>query len=144
MNYFLSSKLREFASILRNHCSAGRSDVFIRSEKEKMLEQVYRILCISLGEPPLKFDWIFNDGEKIRHVYLNQSPVEFYKNIVDYSITDTISLINDPRHEMNRLFTIDHYGNMVEGRSFTYVNLPIDQLKKYAIKSIKSDRPGTF
>lgn len=144
MNYFLSSKLREFASILRNHYSAGRSDVFIRSEKEKMLEQVYIILCISLGEPPLKFDWIFNDREKIRHVYRDQSPVEFYKNIVDYSITDTISLINDPRYEINRLFTIDHYGNMVEGRSFTYVNLPIDQLKKYAIKSIKCDRPGTF
>jgi bleomycin hydrolase len=107
-----------------------------------MMEEVYRILSISLGEPPIKFDWSFRDKEKAFQSFRDQSPLEFYKEIVGFSLEDTVSLINDPRNEMNRLFTVEYLGNVVGGRPVTYVNVPIDQLKKYTIKSIKDHRPG--
>jgi bleomycin hydrolase len=134
--------LREFACTLRNAHEAGQSMESIQAVKNKMLEEVHRILTISLGEPPIKFDWTFRDKEKNYKTFKNQSPVEFFKNIVDYPLENTVSLINDPRNEMNRLFTVEYLGNVVGGKPVTYVNVPIEKLKKYTIKSIKDHRPG--
>lgn len=142
LNWLLTNKLREFACTLRNAYESGQSMESIKAVKNKMLEEVHRILTISLGEPPVKFDWTFRDKEKNYKAFKNQSPVEFYKNIVDYPLENTVSLINDPRNEMNRLFTVEYLGNVVDGKPVTYVNVPIEQLKKYTIKSIKDHRPG--
>jgi bleomycin hydrolase len=142
LNWLLTNKLREFACTLRNAHSSGQSMETMHSVKDKMMEEVYRILSISLGEPPIKFDWSFRDKEKAFQSFRDQSPLEFYKEIVGFSLEDTVSLINDPRNEMNRLFTVEYLGNVVGGRPVTYVNVPIDQLKKYTIKSIKDHRPG--
>ena len=48
-------------------------------------------------------------------------------------------MINDPRpeHQYNQLYTVQYLGNMVGGYPVRYVNLSVDQLKKYAIKSVK-------
>ena len=142
LNWLLTNKLREFACTLRNAHESGQSMESIQAVKNKMLEEIHRILTISLGEPPVKFDWTFRDKEKNYKTFKNQNPVEFYKNIVDYPLENTVSLINDPRNEMNRLFTVEYLGNVVGGKPVTYVNVPIEQLKKYAIKSIKDHRPG--
>ena len=137
LNWLLTNKLREFACTLRNAHVSGQSMDSIHAVKSKMLEEVNRILTISLGEPPIKFDWTFRDKEKKYKSYKDQSPVEFYKTIVDYPLENTVSLINDPRNEMNQLFTVEYLGNVVGGRPVTYINVPIEQLKKYTIKSIK-------
>lgn len=142
LNWLLTNKLREFACTLRNAHSSGQSIESIQAVKSKMLEEVYRILTIALGEPPVNFDWSFRDKEKNFKSFKNQSPLEFYKNVVDYPLENTVSLINDPRNGMNQLFTVEYLGNVVGGRPVTYVNVPIDQLKKYTIKSIKDNRPG--
>lgn len=144
LNWLLTNKLREFACTLRNAHSAGQSMESIQGVKAKMLEEVHRILTISLGEPPLKFDWTFRDKEKNYKSFKNQSATEFYKEIVGFSLEETVSLINDPRNAMNQLFTVEYLGNVVGGRPVTYVNVPIDQLKKYTIKSIKAHRPVWF
>lgn len=144
LNWLLTNKLREFACTLRNAHSAGQSMESIQAVKTKMLEEVHRILTISLGEPPVKFDWTFRDKEKNYKSFKNQSPTEFYKEIVGFPLEDTVSLINDPRNAMNQLFTVEYLGNVVGGRPVTYVNVPIEQLKKYTIKSIKAHRPVWF
>ena len=144
LNWLLTNKLREFACTLRNAHVSGQSMDSIHAVKSKMLEEVNRILTISLGEPPIKFDWTFRDKEKKYKSYKDQSPVEFYKTIVDYPLENTVSLINDPRNEMNQLFTVEYLGNVVGGRPVTYINVPIEQLKKYTIKSIKDNRPVWF
>lgn len=142
LNWLLTNKLREFACTLRNAHKSGKSIESMQAVKEIMLEEVHRILTISLGQPPINFDWNFRDKEKNYQNFKNQSPVEFYKKIVEFPLENTISLINDPRNEMGRLFTVEYLGNVVGGRPVTYVNVSIEELKKYTIKSIKDHRPG--
>ncbi len=142
LNWLLTNKLREFACALRNAHSAGQSLEFIRAAKAKMLEEIHRIITIALGEPPSKFDWTFRDKDKEFKVVKDQNPISFYREIVDYPLEPTVSLINDPRNEYYRLYTVEHLGNIVGGRPVLYVNVPIDFLKKHAIKSIKDNRPS--
>ena len=102
-----------------------------------MLEEVHRILTIALGEPPLKFDWTFRDKEKNYKSFKNQSPLEFYRDIVGYPLENTVSLINDPRNEMNQVYTVEYLGNVIGGRPVTYINVPIDQLKSIQLNLLK-------
>lgn len=144
LNWLLTNKLREFACTLRNAFEAGQSMESIQLAKGMMMEDVHRILTISLGEPPETFDWSFRDKDKTFKKFSNQTPLEFYKTVVEFPLENTVSLINDPRNELNRLYTVEYLGNVVGGRPVTYVNVSIDQLKKYTIKSIKDNRAGNI
>lgn len=141
-NWLLTNKLREFACALRQAHSQGQSMDSIRAAKEKMLEEVYAIISVVLGEPPAQFDWNFRDKDKTFRTIADLDPVKFYREVVDYPLAATVSLINDPRNEYYRLYTVDYLGNVVGGRPVLYINVPIEDLKKYAIKSIKDNRPG--
>lgn len=114
----------------------------IRAAKTKMLEEIHRIITIVLGEPPQSFDWNFRNKDKEFKEVKDLDPVSFYRTVVDYPLESTVSLINDPRNEYYRLYTVEYLGNVVGGRPVLYINVPIDQLKKYAVKSIKDNRPG--
>ena len=39
----------------------------LRKEKEKMLNTIYSMLCVCLGNPPEKFDWQIRDKKKVIH-----------------------------------------------------------------------------
>lgn len=144
LNWLLTNKLREFACTLRNAHVSGQSIESIQAAKSKMLEEVHRILTISLGEPPINFDWSFRDKEKTYKSFKDQTPLQFYKGIVDFPLGNTVSLINDPRNEMYKLYTVEYLGNVVGGRPISYINVPIEELKKYTIKSIKDNCPVWF
>ena len=46
--------------------------------------------------------------------------------------------------KFNEVYTIAYLGNVVEGEKIKYVNLEIDQLKRFAARSIKNDEPVWF
>lgn len=49
-------------------------------------------------------------------------------------------MINDPRpeHGYKKLYTVQYLGNVVGGYPVRYINLSIEELKTYAIKSVKA------
>ena len=57
MNYFLTHKLRESAFILRKSKKPRTTIKQLRSKKEEMMSVIYSLLCMFLGNPPIKFDW---------------------------------------------------------------------------------------
>ena len=59
-------------------------------------------------------------------------------------VMSKISLINDPRNEYHKLYTVDKLNNMVGGVPIRYVNLPSSELKKYTAISIDNDIPVWF
>ena len=59
-------------------------------------------------------------------------------------VMQKISLINDPRNEYRKLYTVDKLNNMVGGVPIRYVNLPSEELAKYAAKAIDNDIPVWF
>ncbi|KAL1925109.1 uncharacterized protein VTP21DRAFT_4763 [Calcarisporiella thermophila] len=144
LSYLVVVKLREFAARLRKEYRNGKSLEQLRRLKMSMISDIYRILAISLGTPPTEFDWcIYNKSKKlIEHRSL--TPKKFFENIIGYPLQDTLSLINDPRNEYNKLYTVKYLGNIVGGHPIRYVNIPIEEMKAIACRVLQSGRPVWF
>jgi len=153
MNLTLNNKLREFCMRLRKMVDEGKTDEEIMTEKNAMIEQIYRVVSICLGTPPQTFVWEYYDKDKAyRRIPENTadgiSPLDFYKQIVKpiFNMEDKLCLVNDPRatSPYYRLFTVEYLGNMVEGGKTLYINLPVELLKKFAANSIKAGEAVWF
>lgn len=157
INTLLKSKLREHALILRDLLSSLRSSglhtetevmATIRAKKESLMKEVYTIMTATLGVPPSpdeKFVWDYydKDGKAGRW---EGTPKDFYKTVAieKYSPNDSFSLIHDPRHDLNKLYTVDKLGNVWGGRPVLYVNTEIENLKKAIVTMIKAGHPVFF
>ncbi|KAI7849864.1 peptidase C1B, bleomycin hydrolase [Circinella umbellata] len=144
LNKLVVVKLREFASQIRKALDDGVSTSTVRVLKEQMMEEIYRILVICLGEPPSTFDWEANDKNNKFIGVRNLTPLKFFKEHVKYPIAKTLSLINDPRNPYEKLYTVSRLGNIVGGGPIRYVNTQAETLKKLAINVLKSGRPVWF
>ena len=71
--------------------------------------------------------------------------MDFYNKYVRqfFDVKKHIAIINDPRNEYYKLYTVERLGNIVGGeRPFvSYLNLPIDVLKEYTLKHLKDNNP---
>jgi bleomycin hydrolase len=94
-------------------------------------------MAITLGEPPKTFHWSFRNKNKEYQSYDNLTPLSFYKDHITRDVSQWISLIHDPRNEYNKLYTVDYLGNVIGGRQVLYLNVPIQELKKYSAMVIK-------
>ena len=146
MNRMITRKLRECAKILRSEHNSGASAKGLIKQKEKMIEVVYQMLVISLGNPPKTFQWQARNKDKELIRLYSMTPQKFYKETVGINLRDYLCLINAPMSDkkFNEVYTIDYLGNVVEGEIIKYVNLEIDLLKKFATASIQNDEPVWF
>jgi bleomycin hydrolase len=142
LNWLITVKLREFACQLRGMHEKGQPLKELRTTKEKMLSEIYNIVTISLGEPPQTFEWSFRNKDKKFQSFKNLTPLTFYQEHVGEPIGDLVSLINDPRHEYEMLYTVQYLGNVAGGRPVLYLNLKIEELKKHTIDAIQSGKAG--
>ncbi len=146
MNRVLTELLRNDACILRDLASQGTHRQTLEEKKAAMLNNIYRMLCICLGEPPKTVDMEARDkdGNFIQEIGL--TPREFFKKYVDMDLNDYISLINAPTADkpFHRRYTVRMLGNVKEGNPICYINLPIEDLKKAAIAQLKDGEPVWF
>ena len=146
MNYFLTHKLRECAFILRKSKKPRTTIKQLRSKKEEMMSVIYSLLCMFLGNPPIKFDWSIKDKNNKFTRFNNVDPLDFYHKFTKVKLKNKVCLIHAPmsNKKMNELYTIDFLGNVVGGNIIKYANVEINELKKAAIKSIKNDEAVWF
>jgi bleomycin hydrolase len=113
-----------------------------------MMEEIFRVVCICLGNPPETFTWEYRDKDKNYHKIGPITPLEFYREHVKplFNMEDKICFVNDPRpqHKYNKLYTVDYLSNMVGGRKTLYNNQPVDFLKKMVAASIKDGEAVWF
>ncbi len=146
MNYNITTKLREFASILRAGHAAGRSLDDLKASKSIMLDEIYRMLCIHLGTPPKSFVWQYYDKDKNFHRDGEMTPQEFAVKYIQTNLDDLICLIHCPQKtkSMNTLYTIERLGNIVGGHIIRYLNVELDVMKAASISMIRDGRPVWF
>ena len=146
MDKYLTLKLREYACKLRGDYSRGEPLESLRAQKEDMLSTIYRMLTICLGFPPEKVDFIVRDKDNnlIREEEL--SPQEFYEKYVGWDLRDYVSLINAPTGDKpyGQAYTVRFLGSVHEARPVRYLNLPVDELKKAAIRQMQDGEPVWF
>jgi len=146
MNQLITRTLRKFSSILRSEHQGGTTLKELRKIKKDMMSSIYNMLCSFIGKPPEVFDWQVRDKKNkfIRHI--NVKPIDFYKKFVKIKLKDKVCLIHCPmsNKKMNTLYTVSYLGNVVEGQPIKYLNVSIDEMKKYSVKSIKSNEAVWF
>lgn len=146
MNYAITTKLREYAAVLRQAHQDGESKDALLSRKAGMLEEVYRMLCIHLGEPPREFMWQWRDKDKEFHRDGIVTPQQFLEKHVPIDIDEMVCLIHCPQttRDYNTLYTIQYLGNVVGGHIIRYLNVEMDVMKAAAINMIKDQKPVWF
>ena len=137
----INRKLREDGLDLRKTVANKIKYNEIEQKKISMLGDIYRILAMNLGEPPTEFIYRFaNKDKKIseRKTYTPQSFMQEVLGNIDFS--QYIMLMNDPSKEYYKMYEIEYDRNVMEGRNWTYLNLPNDEIKEFAVASIKNNQ----
>lgn len=142
----LTRRLRRDAKLIRDASASGKKESELIAMKEDMLYEIYNILAKALGEPPSIFDFEYIDKDEKYHVDRGLTPIEFFNKYVGWSLEDKISIINAPTKDKpyEKMYSIKYLGTVKEAGAIKYLNLPIDELKKAAISSIKDGNPVWF
>jgi len=157
LNSLLKTKLREHSLILRSLKSSLRASsslsedailASLRAKKEALMKEIYTIVSAVLGVPPSadeKFSYDFYDKDG-KPGHWEGTPKDFYRTVATdkYSPADAFSLINDPRNDYGKLYTVERLGNIWGGRSVLYVNTEIADLKNAVVKLVKAGQPVFF
>ena len=139
MRDILNLKMKAESWNLREMSRKGASEKALREYKVKVMGEIYRILALCLGEPPVEFTWNYTDRDGKRHS-IKTTPLEFFKSIVPQEFTDSrVMIMNDATHEYYKVYTIKDYTNAIEGVTWTYLNLPADDIKQSVLASIKNN-----
>ena len=136
----LKSKLREFGLQLRDMVAKGKSKADVKAEKTRMLATVYRMLALTMGEPPTEFTYAFKnkDGRTVAEAK-KYNPVTFAAEILDGKPLkgSFIMVMNDPRREYYKTYEIEYDRHTYDGTNWKYLNLPMEDIAKMAIASLK-------
>lgn len=167
MNQVLYQKLRSDAVKLHKMHRAGKSIQVMSREKEKMLAEVYRILVMSLSEPPKQFSFRYqtkdsskdkdedkeNNGDEEKEedtvdsdetLQINTTPKRFFAEFVGVNLNDYVNIFNDTTRDYDKHYQICMSRNLYDGHDISYVNVDIETLKNIAVRSITDGTPMLF
>lgn len=145
LNSLLSLRLREDGLTLRKMKADGATDEMLEAKKEEMLKTVYRMLALTLGEPPTEFTWTRKNSKGETVSTKKYTPLEFYNEFGGQDLkNDYVMLMNDPSREYYRLYEIDLDRHAFDASNWKYINLPMEDIKKMAIASIKDGKMMYF
>lgn len=142
----MTTRLREDACRIRKAYKEGKSVDALREEKDNMLYEIYNILVKGLGQPPVKFDFEYRDKDENFHRVKDITPKEFFERFVGWDLDSKISLINAPTEDKpyGKAYTVEYLATIDEADPIRYVNVPMEDLKASAIRSIKAGEPVWF
>lgn len=142
MAKLISSKLREYGLQLRQMVADKKKPAAIKTEKTKMLATIYRMLAMTIGEPPAQFTYAFkNESGRTVTEAKTYTPQEFAKEVVGGPISGTfIMAMNDPRRPYYKTYEVEYDRHTYDGTNWKYINLPMDEIEKMAIASLKDGK----
>lgn len=145
LNKYLCKILRKYTTELRDAVQ-NEGVKKARELKEEVLKDVYNVLTSTLGQMPEKFDVVIHDKDGKLIEDKGMDAHSFFDKYIGVEIDQYISLINSPTEDkpFNQTYTIKYLGNIIEGKIVKHLNLPIEELKKAAVKQLKDGYPVWF
>ena len=144
MNQILNTCLQSCA----NHIFKNKdiSEEEVEEIREETMKQIYSILVKFLGEPPKKFRWSYTNEEDESTIIANLDPISFMKLVIPgVDMKDFVVLTHLPgKLKEGKMYEVKYTSNVYEGDNFSFLNLSINELAKYASKSIISGFPVWF
>ena len=142
MARLISSRLREDGLKLRKMVAEGKKAADIEKAKTEMLATVYRMLALTIGQPPTQFTYAHRnkDGKAVGEPK-TYTPQEFFKEVVGDKLNGTfIMVMNDPRRPYYKTYEVELDRHTYDGHNWKYLNLPMDDIEQMAIASLKDGR----
>ena len=173
LNELLFRKMRGVAMNMRAQAAAGADKDALYALKKQALADVYRMLCVALGEPPATFDYDFvadelpaakpeGDAGEVTPESLaarkaaaatdarftrltNITPQEFFARYYHVNLHDYVGLGNIPgdTRPYGAILQLENTGG-VAGKPIRLLNEPIDVLKQAVIAQLKAGHPAWF
>ena len=138
MSSLIGLKLKEFGLELRDMSAKGEKMATIEKRKEEMLGTAYRMLVLTLGVPPTSFDYVRKDSKGNVVETEHHTPMSFMEKYGDKNLlTNYVMVMNDPSREYYKCYEIAYDRHCYDGKNWTYVNLPVEDIKEMAIASLK-------
>jgi bleomycin hydrolase len=146
LNNTLNTLLRHDATVLRGLVAQQASKDKISNARNEMLANVYRLLSLTLGEPPVQFDFEYRDELHNFHVERQLTPQDYYQKFVSWDLDEYISVINAPTADkpFDATYNVNMLGNVVGGRDVKHLNVDINKMKAFAISQLKDGQSVWF
>ncbi len=141
MNGVLKDFLRSTACEIRGVLDNGGSEEQARQKKDERMAEVWKILCIHLGTPPERFDWQWRDKDGEFHRKGEMTPHQFADEFVDIDWEDYVCIVNDPRNDYYRTYTVDYLQNVSGGPPVVYLNVPSSEMKSITQRILEDGTP---
>ena len=146
LNQLLNKLLRQDAQILRELAQNGADEADLQAKKEELLQEIFNFLAMSLGLPPRKFDFAYQDKDGNYHREADLTPQAFYQKYVDLKLDDYVSVINAPTADKpyGKSYTVEMLGNVVGSKPVRYLNVEMKRLKELAIAQMQAGETVWF
>ena len=110
--------------------------------RKQCLEKTYEVLVKFFGEPPKHFVWNYKSDKSVKT--FNGTPKQFMKDFCKVDFNNYVSLTHDPRNEYNRLYGVEHLGNVEGGDDVKYLNVNVDRMVELTKRTIDDNVPVWF
>ncbi len=145
MSRLIGLKLKEFGLLLRDKVAEGADAARLEKVKTGMLSTVYRMLALNLGVPPASFEYVRKDAKGNRVEVERHTPMTFLEKYGDKNLLENyVMVMNDPTREYYKCYEIAYDRHRYDGKNWTYVNLPVEDIKEMAIASLKDSTSMYF
>lgn len=137
----LNRYLRKTTYMIRRLYKKNQMDE-IDKLKEKVMKEIYQILCSSFGIPPKEFSFEYVDKKEKYHLIKNITPLKFLEEFVNFNIDDYVSIINSPTIDkpFNKTYTIKYLGNVIEGKKILHLNLSMDRFRDLIVNQLSDKK----
>lgn len=138
LSSLIAKLLRQGGMELRSKAQQGATLAELRKDKEATLQAIYRLLCLNLGTPPTTFEYTLRDADGKVLSTKEYTPLSFYQEHVGVNLKDDyVMIMNDPSQPYYETYAIEYDRHAWDGKDWTYINLPMEEIKEMAIASLK-------
>ena len=138
LSSLIAKLLRQGGMELRSKAEQGATLAELRKDKETTLQAIYRLLCLNLGTPPTTFEYTLRNTDGKVLSTKEYTPLSFYKEHVGVNLKDDyVMIMNDPSQPYYETYAIEYDRHAWDGKDWTYLNLPMEEIKEMAIASLK-------
>ena len=134
----IALKLREDGLELRQMATQkGTTPAKLQTRKTEMLATIYRMLVLTVGEPPAEFTWEQKNSKGDIVSTDTYTPMQFYEKFAKTDFSKYYMVMNDPTREYYKVYEIEYDRHVYDGQNWRYLNLPMEDIAPMCIASIK-------
>jgi bleomycin hydrolase len=115
-----------------------------RKENEKGVENVETVARVHGGKKRKTIKKHMKPKMVKEYESIYVTPKEFYEKYVPIKLENYVSIVNDPRHQFNKMYKIDNLKTLVGGPEIEHFNINIDELKKITKSTLDKGSPVWF